>query len=480
MRRCDRLSHRLSTARAWSVAVGVLVVTTACDRSDKPLAIYDDTRVGPDAILAELDFLLDDGESFESLGLTPEGFLEQYVRFQLLLEEAKRSFRGLSPAEQARFSVYQESLVRDALVDELFADIPPPDEARMRAVYEERAEEEREFSYVRCRSRELAETVHGWITSGTELEEALARARREYPDRVEGGSLGFNREGELPTQWERAAWALPVGGVSEIVESDGHFTFLRLDGRRRTPFELMRPVIERELREEAIEARRRAIDAQLLVDTRFTPDTTTIALVAARFAAHRDSLATRPGSRIGLPPFTPDELERPLFRVMDQPFTVEALLAELAQFDTSTWTPGRERELLLQIARRRALSVGLQQVAASRGIYQRPDVQTRLERKRAEFMMNALLREVWSGAAVTDQELRERLREQGEAVPGEEALRQLREQITREIQNSRLQAFVDEILARHEIALFPERFPELLERFEAERLEGGEAQAPSG
>jgi parvulin-like peptidyl-prolyl isomerase len=61
--------------------------------------------------------------------------------------------------------------------------------------------------------------------------EALARAGSRGPEAAEGGLMGTFARGQLPPELEAAAFALPVGGMSEIVETTLGYHVLRVDAR---------------------------------------------------------------------------------------------------------------------------------------------------------------------------------------------------------------------------------------------------------
>ncbi len=61
---------------------------------------------------------------------------------------------------------------------------------------------------------------------------ALAKAKSEGPSAADGGDLGFFRRGVMVAEFEKAAFALPVGGVSEPVRTKFGWHVLKVEGRR--------------------------------------------------------------------------------------------------------------------------------------------------------------------------------------------------------------------------------------------------------
>jgi parvulin-like peptidyl-prolyl isomerase len=62
--------------------------------------------------------------------------------------------------------------------------------------------------------------------------ELVAQSRSRSPEASKGGLMGTFRRGELPSELEAAAFALPVSGVSDVVPSPLGFHVLRVDARQ--------------------------------------------------------------------------------------------------------------------------------------------------------------------------------------------------------------------------------------------------------
>jgi peptidyl-prolyl cis-trans isomerase SurA len=72
---------------------------------------------------------------------------------------------------------------------------------------------------------------------------ALAKAKSEGPSAKEGGDLGFFRRGVMVPEFERAAFSLPVGGVSEPIRTKFGWHVIKIEEKRALaarPFEEMK------------------------------------------------------------------------------------------------------------------------------------------------------------------------------------------------------------------------------------------------
>ena len=61
--------------------------------------------------------------------------------------------------------------------------------------------------------------------------EALARLRSKAPEASAGGLMGTFSRGQLPPDLEAAAFALPAGGMSDVLHTSLGYHILRVDSR---------------------------------------------------------------------------------------------------------------------------------------------------------------------------------------------------------------------------------------------------------
>lgn len=86
--------------------------------------------------------------------------------------------------------------------------------------------------------------------------EALAKARSDGESRDEGGDLGFFRRGVMVPAFDKAAFTLKPGEVSEPIRTNFGWHVLKVEERRAVgvaPYEELRPKLELQLRQQKTE-----------------------------------------------------------------------------------------------------------------------------------------------------------------------------------------------------------------------------------
>jgi peptidyl-prolyl cis-trans isomerase SurA len=140
---------------------------------------------------------------------------------------------------------------------------PPVTDAEIEAFFQERAAElgtrptTVEFEQVvvapmaseeaRERAREEAEEIRRRLLRGEDFAQLARRHSADPGSRERGGDLGWFRRGRMVPEFERAAFALRTGEVSQVVETSFGFHIIRVDrvrgGERQARHILVRPEI---------------------------------------------------------------------------------------------------------------------------------------------------------------------------------------------------------------------------------------------
>jgi hypothetical protein len=157
-----------------------------------------------------------------------EPFLEERV---LVLEARARGL--LKPGASAED---EEVAAQKLLADQVVSGISVTED-EVAAHYRDHAEAFRAPEVITLRqillsSESEARDVRRRLAKDPKSFELLAQSRSHSPEASKGGLMGTFRRGELPSELEAAAFALPVSGVSDVVPSPLGFHVLRVEARQ--------------------------------------------------------------------------------------------------------------------------------------------------------------------------------------------------------------------------------------------------------
>jgi len=103
-------------------------------------------------------------------------------------------------------------------------------------------------------ARAKAQALRARLAAGADFA-ALAKAESDdLASRDNGGDVGFVARGSTGADFEAAAYSLPVGELSELVQTESGFHLLRVEERQPMPFAAVRALIANELAHREIDA----------------------------------------------------------------------------------------------------------------------------------------------------------------------------------------------------------------------------------
>lgn len=197
----------------------------------------------PDPVILELDQEVVRRSDFErhvaeveARGGTPlapevrQGLLESFLEQRVLVMEARK--RGILAKDAVREA--EQSAVSELLSKA----VPPPTvtDEEVAAYYGAHAAEMSVPETVTVRqilvaTENEARDVRRKLRTPKDFEN-VARQSSKGPEAPEGGLMGTFARGQLPAELETAAFALPVGGTSDIVATSLGYHILRVDARQ--------------------------------------------------------------------------------------------------------------------------------------------------------------------------------------------------------------------------------------------------------
>jgi peptidyl-prolyl cis-trans isomerase C len=181
------------------------------------------------------NLLPEEKELYEEGRQGKERLLEDLIRRELLFQEALA--RGLDREDEIRQALadFKEELLVGELINRETKkiDISPQEIQQYYEFYKDELKEPQEIRLrqIVVKSEEEAKDILIKILEGADFAE-LARQYSVDPTAKDGGDLGFVEPGQLPQPIEQAAFALDIGGVSNIIRAEGGFYIIKLEEKK--------------------------------------------------------------------------------------------------------------------------------------------------------------------------------------------------------------------------------------------------------
>jgi peptidyl-prolyl cis-trans isomerase C len=211
---------------------------------------------------------------------TPEArrsLAEQIAELKIMAQEGRARRLDASPAVQARIVLQAEQVLANAVYQEMIA--AKPEETELRAYYDQHKDEYSEAKGrhilirfegsrvpVREGQKDLTEAealakvndLRARLVAGASFEELAKAESDDVGSGANGGDLGTFTPGQMVEEFDKVAFEVPVGQVSEPIKTAFGYHLIKIESRGAKPFEEMRAQIEQRMRPEMGQ---KAIDA---------------------------------------------------------------------------------------------------------------------------------------------------------------------------------------------------------------------------
>jgi peptidyl-prolyl cis-trans isomerase C len=246
-----------------------------------PVTAPDKTNITPDTVVLTIGAETLTRAQFETLlaALSANGrpakteaqkrqVAEQYAELEVMVQEARRRKLDEDPEVKQMMSIQNDSVLANSLAKRISEDTHFT-ELDLRAYYDAHKGdfEEAKGSHILIRFKGSAVPLKANEKDLTQ-EEALAKAEElrkqilagadfatlaktnsdDTGSAVKGGDLGSFRKGQMVPAFDQAAFAVPVGQVSEPVKTQFGYHLIKITERTSKTFEDARPQIEKELK----------------------------------------------------------------------------------------------------------------------------------------------------------------------------------------------------------------------------------------
>ncbi len=188
-------------------------------------------------------------------------FMRELVLQELLAQEGKRLKVEDDPALQSRLKIQRNGAIARAVVQKYIQEEGNVTDERLRSHYDKNKasyteDEQVSASHILVKTEDEAKEVHKEIKAGKDFAE-LAKAKSTGPSGPRGGELGTFGRGRMVPEFEKAAFALKVGEVSEPVKTQFGYHVIKVTKRTEAApktFEAVQEDIRRTLTSEYVES----------------------------------------------------------------------------------------------------------------------------------------------------------------------------------------------------------------------------------
>ncbi|MBZ9684892.1 peptidylprolyl isomerase [Clostridium estertheticum] len=166
---------------------------------------------------------------------TEEGkkqFLDQIINFELIYNYALDSDMKNEPEYIEQVALVEKDILIQIGVKNIMADVDITEE-EIKKYYESnsemfKSEESASAKHILVDTLEQMEEIKSEISNGMSFEEA-AQKHSKCPSAAQGGNLGSFTRGRMVPEFEKAAFELEVGEISEPVKTQFGYHLIKLD-----------------------------------------------------------------------------------------------------------------------------------------------------------------------------------------------------------------------------------------------------------
>jgi len=201
-------------------------------------------------------------------------FAEDYMRMKMLAREGMKSGLDKDPDVISQLDLMRENLVANAQLQKIEKGITITDED-LRKVYDSKkneyeqvgarhilvafkgspAAQEGKPELTEEQAKAKAEDLRKQIAAGGSFEEIAKKESDDLGSGSRGGELGDFGRGQMVPEFEKAAFDAKVGDLTPVVRTQFGYHIIKVDKHGSTPFEQVKPALERSERQTRVQAK---------------------------------------------------------------------------------------------------------------------------------------------------------------------------------------------------------------------------------
>jgi peptidyl-prolyl cis-trans isomerase C len=207
-------------------------------------------------------------------GAGKKQFAEDFLRMKLLAAEGMKAGLDKDPDVVRQLSLMRENLVANAQLQKIEKGITLNDED-LKKVYDAKKNEYEQVSarhilvafkgspaaqpgkpeLTEEQAKAKAEDLRKQLAAGASFDELAKKESDDTGSGANGGALGEFGRGQMVPEFEKAAFEAKVGELTPVVRTQFGYHVIKVEAHGTTPFDQVKPVLERNARQEALQAK---------------------------------------------------------------------------------------------------------------------------------------------------------------------------------------------------------------------------------
>ena len=209
-----------------------------------------------------------------AMGAGKKQFAEDFLRMKMLAAQGMKAGLDKDPEVVRQLNLMRENLVANAQLQSIEKGIAVTDED-LKKIYDSKKNEYEQVSarhilvafkgspaaqpgkpeLTEEQAKAKAEDLHKKIAAGASFEELAKAESDDTGSGANGGALGEFARGQMVPEFEKAAFETEQGKLAPVTRTQYGYHVIKVDSHGTTPFEEVKPFLERTTRQERLQAR---------------------------------------------------------------------------------------------------------------------------------------------------------------------------------------------------------------------------------
>lgn len=198
-----------------ALSAAALMVGSAVIAANKPKDEVLMQVNGKDIMLSEFEYLYNKNNAQQLQPQTIDEYLETFTNYRLKIADAEAAHMDTATTFVVEYNGLVDDLSKPYMTDSTVMD-------RLLQEAYDRYSHERDYYHIMFRPNDkaLADSIHDLLVQNpSRWDELAAQYSTDRGSSTKGGRLYWRSGGQFPYKWEEAAFATPVGEISDVVNS---------------------------------------------------------------------------------------------------------------------------------------------------------------------------------------------------------------------------------------------------------------------